>query len=125
MLIDEVKKVRDECVEDEEFYRDVSPWLDASPLLQTNKKIIQEIRHIRRELDKIISKYEPDENVAKHEDYQGRHGKWLPDRTMHVYWICSCCGFPSEASGAFKLYKYCPNCGAKMDEEMENNHGNE
>ena len=47
-----------------------------------------------------------------------RHGKWLPEnRTMDAYWVCSCCGFPSEAHGAFKIYKYCPNCGARMDEE--------
>ena len=45
-----------------------------------------------------------------------RHGKWLPEnRTMDAYWVCSCCGFPSEAHGAFKIYKYCPNCGARMD----------
>lgn len=49
-----------------------------------------------------------------------RHGTWLPDRTMGVYWVCSNCGFPSEASGAFKLYKYCPSCGAKMDGEEKN-----
>ena len=61
MLIDEVKKVRDECVESEEFYRDISPWLDDSPWCQTNKKIIQEIAHIRRKLDKIISEYKPEE----------------------------------------------------------------
>ena len=46
------------------------------------------------------------------------HGKWLPEnRTMDYFWICSVCKFPSEAFGAFKLYKYCPNCGAKMDGE--------
>ena len=49
------------------------------------------------------------------DEEQVKHGKWLPDRTGNVYWVCSNCGFPSEASGAFKLYKYCPNCGAKMD----------
>lgn len=64
MLIDEVKKVRDECVESEEFYRDISPWLDDSQWI-ANKKILQEIRHIRRKLDKIISKYEPEEEEDK------------------------------------------------------------
>ena len=43
------------------------------------------------------------------------HGKWLPEnRTMDYFWVCSVCKFPSEAHGAFKLYKYCPNCGAYM-----------
>lgn len=53
------------------------------------------------------------------DEEQVKHGKWLPDRTGNVYWVCSNCGFPSEASGAFKLYKYCPNCGAKMNEEED------
>ena len=49
-----------------------------------------------------------------------RHGEWMPDRTMNAFWVCSCCGFPSEAHGAFKIYKYCPNCGAKMDKRKQN-----
>lgn len=48
------------------------------------------------------------------------HGRWLPEnRTMDYFWVCSECKFPSEAHGAFKLYKYCPNCGARMDGEQD------
>lgn len=47
------------------------------------------------------------------------HGHWIPSNTPDAFWVCSCCGFPSEAHGAFKLYKYCPQCGAKMDEVTE------
>ena len=48
------------------------------------------------------------------------HGRWLPEnRTMDYFWVCSVCKFPSEAHGAFKLYKYCPNCGARMDGEQD------
>ena len=33
------------------------------------------------------------------------------------HWHCSCCDY--EASRDTKpVYKYCPNCGAKMDKEM-------
>lgn len=33
------------------------------------------------------------------------------------YWHCSCCDY--EASRCMKpVHKYCPNCGAKMDNEM-------
>lgn len=32
-------------------------------------------------------------------------------------WVCSNCGFVSEAIAAHKLYNYCPNCGAKCDLE--------
>ena len=45
-------------------------------------------------------------------------GKWLPDnRPDGGFWVCSSCGFPSEAFAADVLYKFCPNCGAKMVEK--------
>ena len=50
-----------------------------------------------------------------------RHGHWIASdpRTTDAFWVCSHCGFPSEAHGAFKLYKYCPQCGTLMDEVTE------
>lgn len=45
-------------------------------------------------------------------------GKWLPEnRTNDAFWVCSACGFQSEAHSANILYNYCPNCGARMTEE--------
>lgn len=32
-----------------------------------------------------------------------------------AFWVCSSCKFPSEAIAAPRLYRYCPNCGAKME----------
>lgn len=47
-----------------------------------------------------------------------KRGKWLPEnRTNDAFWVCSACGFPSEAHGANILYNFCPNCGARMKEE--------
>lgn len=46
---------------------------------------------------------------------QPKKGKWLPDRWG--FWKCSACSFPSEASAANVLYKFCPVCGAKMEGE--------
>ena len=43
------------------------------------------------------------------------HGRWKEDTGGYGFWICSHCGFVSEASGADMLYKFCPVCGAKMD----------
>ena len=42
------------------------------------------------------------------------NGEWKPDESGNVYWICSICGFASEAFGADILYHFCPNCGSKM-----------
>ena len=43
------------------------------------------------------------------------HGRWKEDPSGYGFWICSTCGFVSEASAADMLYKFCPVCGAKMD----------
>ena len=55
-----------------------------------------------------------------------KNGKWLEqdDGWDGIYYECSCCkdaftlidGNPSE-----NLYNYCPNCGARMVQEGENN----
>ena len=46
------------------------------------------------------------------------HGRWLENVSFESgFWVCSNCGFVSEAIAAHKLYNYCPVCGAKMDLE--------
>jgi len=47
-----------------------------------------------------------------------RHGRWI--REPNCWYRCSECGshYPSIANNID--YHYCPNCGAKMDEEKEN-----
>lgn len=50
------------------------------------------------------------------EEQKPKHGKWLESKILEdCFWVCSECEFPSEAFAAPTLYKYCPNCGAKMD----------
>lgn len=42
------------------------------------------------------------------------HGRWYDKGSLSCR--CSCCGCKSN-----KEYNYCPNCGAKMDDEQRNN----
>ena len=51
------------------------------------------------------------------------HGRWKEDPSGYGFWICSHCGFVSEASGADILYRYCPHCGALMDGKDGEQHG--
>ena len=51
-----------------------------------------------------------------------KYGHWEESPCLYdCFWICSCCRFPSQASAAPKLYKYCPNCGARMGVQNETN----
>lgn len=52
-----------------------------------------------------------------------RHGKWIYGNDFHWYTAsCSACGYQRrtdiKATG-WNQWKYCPNCGAKMDAERE------
>lgn len=45
-------------------------------------------------------------------------GEWKESKDFdYGFWICSRCGFVSEASAAPKLYKFCPNCGCPLTDE--------
>ena len=51
-----------------------------------------------------------------------RHGHWIDaypkiePNPMFQYGICSVCGYEQSVS---KYLKFCPNCGAKMDEVID------
>jgi len=61
-------------------------------------------------------------------DYEPvRHGEWVEEiepnvvtasgRDVHL-WRCSACGFSwANKHDVMSYYKYCPNCGARMDGE--------
>ena len=46
-----------------------------------------------------------------------KHGRWIQEGNAVYMWRhnCSLCGDP--VYNKIKPYNYCPNCGAKMDEE--------
>ena len=49
------------------------------------------------------------------------HGKWVPSEGNPGFLVCSACGdcyvYDEWVDG--RKWRYCPNCGAKMDEKDE------
>ena len=58
-----------------------------------------------------------------------KHGRWMPHPEEDEWDVCSVCGVGTkrrehgfDASGEWETeysYRYCPNCGARMDEVEE------
>lgn len=50
-----------------------------------------------------------------------RHGKWIFKIYSYSTPKCSCCGWkmPYSEDSTLDARNYCPNCGAKMDVEVE------
>lgn len=49
-----------------------------------------------------------------------RHGYWIQNKSVPDYHSCSDCHVTQKmrkVCGAYLLPKYCPNCGAKMEDE--------
>lgn len=90
MTIDEAKKTFDTIV-------DVQPTVDAVPTEFHDKCMEIEIEK-RFELE-----------------LKEKHGHWIGENG----WVCSECGYRIANWKFSSEYLYCPNCGAKMDEEEE------
>lgn len=48
-----------------------------------------------------------------------KKGRWLTSDDMYETGVCSACKCDSQepVSYAITMFKYCPNCGAKMEDE--------
>lgn len=116
-LIDEVKKLRDECKNEEEYYNErFDLWMrykgKSWPELTSDAAACQSVGAIRSELDRIISDYKPE---------PVKHAHWIEGNEDHVSCDSVCYYTCSECKHSFSDdTPYCPHCGAKMDEEMEN-----
>lgn len=86
----------------------MSEYIDRESLI--NHLNQSAAKHYSRAVECVIEQ-EPAADVAL-----VRRGRWLDVDCFDIgFWQCSYCGFLSEAIAAPKLYKYCPNCGAKLE----------
>lgn len=126
-LIDEIKKLRDECINEENYYNErFDLWMrykgEMWTELPSDAAACQSVGAIRSKLDRIISDYKPE--PVKHAHWividEGSEG----DEAFCHYWAtlkCSRCGMEREVEDDY-VPDYCEGCGAKMDEEKENTH---
>lgn len=57
------------------------------------------------------------EQLVDIEVIEPKCGEWIELGELDGgYWKCSACGTPTEAYSAFKIYAYCPFCGARMED---------
>lgn len=57
-------------------------------------------------------------SVSREQVEEMWRGEWKESKDFdYAFWICSRCGFASEASAAPKLYKFCPSCGCPLTDE--------
>ena len=51
---------------------------------------------------------------------QPRAGHWIRhDNGKYHWYLCSCCDAMADSDAKMMAYKYCPNCGAKMESEVK------
>ena len=84
-------------------YRDCK----SCPYWGTGNNEMSACRQLAREAYALLKEQEP---------VKPKTGHWIESKCLDdCFWVCSECDFPSEALAAPKLYKYCPNCGIKME----------
>ena len=89
-----------------DLVRSLTKYAWASPV-RNERRVTVDADDVQFGVDKI-----PSADVAP-----VRHGRWCVDG---VYVVCSVCNrfTLSPIVKQLPTFKYCPNCGAKMDEEV-------
>lgn len=99
------------------------PLSDSTLMGMTKKEIIELLRIAERNAEAMRETLiQQAENCQKLLAEACKHGHWV--RADHFSWACSECGaesFIARLRDADRFKRpYCPHCGAKMDEEVDN-----
>ena len=94
-----------------------APTVDAEPVRHEGHTTFIDTNNLEGYADRIIvgqgtqcKVYYADESV--------RHGRWELETSKYLR-RCSACEKVTFCRGAGRHYDYCPNCGAKMDMEVQ------
>lgn len=96
--------------------------LDRENIINTFEKIISVCKKDGYDFVNLTLTIEHAEQILallkEQEAVEAKTGHWIESKCLdECFWVCSECNFQSEAIAAPKLYKYCPNCGTKMEEQ--------
>lgn len=94
-------------------------------LVHYGRRVIEELPTIEPKM--VVEDYCRPRNlmVVAAEDFhqleKPKHGEWLCGDDMFEYAICSCCEWDSGEPWEYakEHFRYCPNCGAKMERSEE------
>ena len=94
----------------------MAKYIDADKLIKAMKKTAE----ITGRFGDAVNAFEACVKLMPAADaVEVKHGKWIEQGDgLYTYYDCSVCGESFcfiEGSPTDNLYKYCPNCGAKMD----------
>jgi hypothetical protein len=92
------------------------------PSVEQEPKTEQEDDYFRKIVEVAISQLRADrdrleDELAKREQ-EPKTGHWVRfDNGKYHWYLCSCCDAMAGSDEKMMAYKYCPNCGAKMESE--------
>ena len=57
--------------------------------------------------------------IPKADVAEVKHGEWIWKHVYGTEWSMLCCSVCNEIRNAIGSFKYCPNCGARMDGKIK------
>lgn len=72
--------------------------------------------YIRHRLENLPA---ADVEPVRHGEWEGTADGYADGELVYDMWNCSECGYDADGAEEQSEWKYCPNCGAKMDSEEE------
>lgn len=95
-------------------------WNDITGAISKNRSWYYEALSVIDDIVGMVWGITSRQCETKFRELQGKQGKWETTDLCDGIFICSNCGYETELVPFANGFSYCPNCGAKMNLEAEN-----